>query len=319
MSDLPSREVCEPLFESFVLGVHPIVPICHIPTLREEYNELWQKVSPNYSVESLSLILAALYTGAVNSKVVDHNTSTILRLYEDIFRLVDFSVEPQNVASSIQFLQATIIMKTYNWSYLAPFSGFGFLPQVIRFAQSMRLHSDKKSSNPVEQEICRRIWWHLLFLDIESTIATGLPPIIHHSRYTTPLPSLLQDQSIPKTDSAIDLSPMMIAIHGHYQWAHRMQMWFEKLPSHEEVWQFKIQITNLLQLIPEVEVAENQWARIYLNMQIDRAYCMLGLRFWNLDQYKGTGCGSEVVEFVFPVPFTPKSQISQYPEPQGLS
>lgn len=180
---------------------------------------------------------------------------------------------------------------------MAPFAAYGFLPQVIRFAQAMRLHADKKSDNVTELEVRRRIWWHLLFLDVESIIATGLPPIIHRAGYTTSLPSL-RGYSV-KDDREMDFDPMTIAMQGHYQWAYHMQIWFETLPSHDEVSRFKSLITNSLDLIPDINVLENQWARTYLKMQIDRAYCMLGLRFWQLDQYKGTGCHSEVVRFVY--------------------
>ena len=217
--------------------------------------------------------------------------------------MVDFaSYHARNIPASIQLLQGYIIMNTYKASLLAPFAAFGFLPQVIRFAQSLRLHVEKKTGDIYEREVRRRIWWHLLFLDVESTVATGLPPIIHRGGYTTQLPSLLQDSEIQVTvDSSLAIyynSPMMIAMQGHYQWAQRMQTWFEKLPSKDEVSHFKAAMENLISLIPERSSPEGDWARTYLKLQIDRAYCMLGLRFWQLDQYKGTGCSSEVVEQV---------------------
>ena len=40
-------------------------------------------------------------------------------------------------------------------------------------------------------------------------------------------------------------------------------------------------IENLLGLISDCE--ENEWPRTFLKMQINRAYCMLALRFWQLD------------------------------------
>jgi hypothetical protein len=85
-----------------------------------------------------------------------------------------------------------------------------------------------------------------------------------------------------------------------------MQIWFEKMPTQEEVLQFKTIISNLLDLISSNE--ENIWAREYLLMQIDRAYCTLGLRFWQLEQYKGTSCTSEVVKSVFSPPLNSRNQ-----------
>jgi hypothetical protein len=301
-TQFPSREVCQSFFESFLLGVHPIVPVCHTPTLRQQHENFWATVSPSYSVESLALILAVLCTGSASASPVNIlETSTILHLYEEIFEMVDLaSYYARNTPASIQLLQGCIIMSTYKASHLSPFSAYGFLPQVIRFAQSLKLHAEKKQRDTVSTEVQRRIWWHLVFLDIESTIATGLPTIIHRTSYTTQLPALHHDGAIPSIDDLIlrpsHLCPVDIAMQGHYEWAHRMQTWFSSLPSRDEVSKFKTLIERLVDLLPDNKLPETEWARIYLKMQVDRAYCMLGLRFWLLDQYKGTGCHSEVVE-----------------------
>jgi hypothetical protein len=190
-------------------------------------------------------------------------------------------------------------MNTYEASYLAPFSAFGFLPQIIRFAQSLRLYVEKEDGDLIELEVWRRIWWHLLFLDVEATVATGLPPIIHRTSYTTQMPSILNHEikmAIGSIPGPNNFSPMMIAMQGHYLWAQRMQTWFEALPSKSEVSNFRVLIEGLVKLIPHNKDLTNEWASTYLKMQIDRAYCMLGLRFWQLDQYKDTACDSEVVE-----------------------
>jgi hypothetical protein len=293
----PSRETCQSFFDSFLQGIHPIVPVCYKPALRQQYDDFWINRSPSYSVESLTLILAVLYTGAANISHVDIlNSSIILRLYEEIFGMIDFaSYHSRDTLASIQLLQGSIIMSTYNASHLSPFSAFGFLPQAIRFAQSLRLHAETKHGDTIEIETERRIWWHLVSLDVESTIATGLPTIIHG--YTTQLPALHYDGVVTTLVlRSSDFCPMTIAMQGHYQWAHRMQTWFASLPSRDEVSNFKVVIEGLVDLLPDNKTPENEWARTYLKMQIDRAYCMLGLRFWQLDQYKGTGCNSEVVE-----------------------
>jgi hypothetical protein len=301
-NQMPSRETCQPFLENFIHSIHPIVPLCDTLTLRQLYDEFWATLSPSYSVEALALIVSVLYTGAANSTVIDvQSCSTLLRFFDKIFGTIDFAgYHARNIEASMQILQSYIIMNTFKASHLAPYSAFGFLPETIRFAQSLRLHVDKKPGDPRDRELRRRIWWHLLFLDVESTIATGLPPIIHRPGYTTQLPSLFPDDTIPalmnSPQTARQISPIYIAIQGHYQWANEMQTWFEALPSQDEVSKFKAKIHNLLELIPDTDDPDNEWARIYLKMQIDRAYCMLGLRFWQLDQYKGTGCQSEVVQ-----------------------
>jgi len=317
INNMPSQETCQPFLENFIISIYPIVPICHIRTLRQQYDDFWSRLSPSYSAESLALISAVLYTGAANSTVVDIESCFILlRFWEKIFGIIDFAgYHSRNIDASLHIIQSYIIMNTFRASHFSPFSAFGFLPNTIRFAQSLRLHVDKKTGDPAGLEIRRRIWWHLLFLDVESTIATGLPPIIHRSVYTTQLPSYSLNDNItaPGTppQNPGDTSPIMVAIQGHYQWTKRMQTWFDVLPSQDEVSEFKALITTFLDRIPDTKQSDNEWARTYLRMQIDRAYCMLGLRFWQLDQYKGTGCHSEVVQYVpFPQRLSQRSQLS---------
>lgn len=257
-----------------------------------------------YSVETVVLVLAILYTGACNSHPADLSISfALVGLYEEIFTMLDLASHPVgDTSASIQLLQGYIIMNTFRASQLSPFCAYGFLPQAIRFAQSLRLHIDLKNGSSIDQEIRRSIWWHLVFLDIESTIANGLPPIIHRGGFTTQLPSLLHDRvnssigtSPPSSPGPYNVSLMSIVVHGHYQLASRMQAWLESLPTQDEVLQFKILVENLVDLMPRDLTVEHSWARTYLKMQVHRAYCMLGLRFWQLEQYKETGCQSEVV------------------------
>jgi hypothetical protein len=197
-------------------------------------------LSPTSSAKTLTLVLAVLYTGAVSSGPGNKlHADAMLEVYEKLFGLLDFSLyHIRNAAASIHFLQAYVIMNTFRASQLAPFFAYGFLPQAIRFAQSLRLHVDQKKGSRIDIEVKRRLGWHLVFTDIESTISTGLPPIIHRSGYTTQLPSLLEDRAFLSNDEdegSSQFSPMMIAMQAHYIWAQRMQSWFETLPSHDEV------------------------------------------------------------------------------------
>ena len=151
---LPSREICQPFFESFLHGVHPIIAVCHIPTLRQEYLEFWKNSNPSMSAKLFALILAVLYSGAASCKPVDRSHSrSILELYDELFVLIGFSTyHIRNTAASIHMLQAYVIMNSFKASQFAPFFAYGFLPQSIRFAQSLRLHVDQNKGSPVDVE-----------------------------------------------------------------------------------------------------------------------------------------------------------------------
>ena len=298
---LPPQHVCRRFFANFLLTIHPVVPICHVPTLRQEYTDFWEHLSPSSSVESLVLILAVLYSGSANNTSANDiaQSVSLFSLLEEVFRNIDFSVF-YATSSSLQLLQGFIIVSTFRASQLAPFSAFGFLPQAIRFAQSQRLHVDPKKGGLIEVEARRRLWWHLLFLDVESTIASGLQGIIRPDGHTTQLPSTKcdhassEDIDFPRLSSASQhVSPMILATQGHWLWAQHMQKWSEGSPNQDEVTEFKWDVEKLLKILDDAK--EDEWPRLYLEMQIDRAYCMLGLRFWQLKQFEGTGCHSEVI------------------------
>lgn len=263
--------------------------------------EFWVNLSPDTSVDCLVQVLAVLYTGAANSTLASDvaHSSSLHSLYDGVLRAVDFDAY-RVTSTSLRLLQGFVIISTFRASRLSPFLAFGFLPRAIRFAQSLRLHVEQRIGSPIELEVRRRLWWHLLSLDVESTIASGLQGIVRHDGYTTGLPSIIRDEAI--VDDAVfkmlagvphPLSPMMVAMQGHWQWAQQMQIWFEGMPAQKDVIRFSQLVENFLGLISDCE--ENEWPRTFLKMQIDRAYCMLGLRFWQLDQFKGTDCHSEVI------------------------
>lgn len=294
---LTSQDACGPIFESFVLTIHPAVPVCHIPTLRKAYSGFWDDLSPGTSAELLLLMSAILYTSIANSSDLGTyaQASALYELYDQLARALDLTsyyVTPSPI--SIMLLQGVLIMNTFRASRLAPFIAFGFLPLAIRFAQSLHLHVDRNTGNDVDRNIQRRLWWHLVFLDVESTIASGLPAIISTASHTTNMPSITGSDTIVGNGERIP--PMTIAMQGHWEWAHRMQIWHEQKPGQREIVHFGTVIENLRQMIGEE--SESEWARVYLEVLIDRAYCMLGLRFWQLDLFKGMNCHSEVVRYV---------------------
>jgi hypothetical protein len=290
---LPPPDICTLFFEDYLKNVHPIVPICHIPNLRGMYCDFWLNLSHQTSVELLILIVSILYTGGASSEYLEQieHVSFLLELYEDLMRAFDISAYyfTQSL-SAFQLLQGYVIMNTFRASKFAPFAAFGFLPFAIRSAQSLQLHTRPPMQDPIELEARSQLWWHLVYLDIESTIATGLQAVIRPNSYDIPLPSMNPLQTTPLEAT----SPMAIAMQGHRELAHRMHIWYEKMPEQHEIVHFGRIIGHLHNLIGNSE--GDEWARIYLRLQVDRAYCMLGLRFWQLDQFKGTSCHSEVVK-----------------------
>jgi hypothetical protein len=227
---------------------------------------------PSTTIESLIQILAVLYTGAANSMSSNHiiHSLSILNLYQEALGIAGF---PSScvTASSLKLLQGYIILNTFKTTHDSPHTAFGFLAHAIRYAQYMWLHVEPLVET-IEGEVKKRLWWHLVILDIESSIPSGIPCIIHPDSFTTSLPKLDHD---------------FIAMQGIYMWAKKMQLSFHNLPSKDTTFNSEVQYL--------VSIALDEWSKNFLEMLVDRANCMNGLRFWQLKQFTKTSCNSEIV------------------------
>ncbi|KAF7925792.1 hypothetical protein BELL_0315g00080 [Botrytis elliptica] len=290
---VPAREVCDHFLNNFI-GLQSAVPICHIDTLIDEYTSFWAKLSPKTSVESTLLILAVLYCGAANSTINISQSTTLHDLYEQLLDIVNLPTYhcTRRGSSAIQLLQAYLLVNTFQASTSSSQFRYGFLPHAIRLAQSLQLHFDKPyQSNGVQAELEKRIWWYLLFLDLQSTITTGAPSLITRNGYKNDvsLPMVLNHAS-----SQDSTSPMMIAFYGQCQWVRCMREWVMEMPTQGDAVHLVESIENLLELLPGAK-AENLGPRAYLKLLIDSAYCLLGLNFCQAKQLQDIGWRSDIV------------------------
>ncbi|KAF7945095.1 hypothetical protein EAE96_009875 [Botrytis aclada] len=291
---IPAREVCDHFLNNFI-GLQSAVPICHIDTLVDEYTSFWANLSLETSVESTLLILAILYCGAANSTINISQSSTLHDLYEqllDIVNLPTFHCTHRG-SSAIQLLQAYLLVNTFQASTSTSQFRYGFLPHAIRLAQSLQLHSDKPyQSNGIQAEVEKRMWWHLLFLDLQSTIATGAPSLVTRNGYKNDfsLPMVLNHAS-----SQDSTSPMMVAFYGQCQWVGCMRDWVVKMPTQEDAVRLVQSIENLLGMLPAVK-AENLGPRAYLKLLIYNVYCLLGLNFCQAKQLQDVGWRNDIFQ-----------------------
>ncbi|KAF7857943.1 hypothetical protein EAF04_009300 [Stromatinia cepivora] len=291
---VPAREVCDHFLDIF-LSIQSTVPICHIDTLIDDYTSFWTNISSDTSVESTLLMLAVLYCGAANSTINISQSMTLHDLYEQLLDIVALpTYQIHRRSSAIQLLQAYLLVNTFQARTLSSQFGYGFLPPAVRIAHSLYLHSEQPChSFEVQKEVEKRIWWHLLFLDLQSTITTGARSIIPRNGYTTSI-SLPIDKIVGHAPSQSSTLSMMIAFQGQCQWVHRMRNWIRKMPNQEDLILFVEMMENLRDLLPE-ENAGNLRPRAYLKLLIDNVYCLLGLNFCEARQLQDTRWRNNIV------------------------
>ncbi|KAJ5693140.1 hypothetical protein N7462_002563 [Penicillium macrosclerotiorum] len=227
MGLLPTKPVSDTLVRSFFVSVYPIHPVLDISTFQSDYDAFWawsregSLVPPPKLVDDptfFCLLFAVFYAGAF---VIP---AAIWEKYPPPLNKLDrnTTIEQQKTAcsTSLDACQATeyptlntiatsILVQTLSSSQSTLGHGL-FVATTIRLSQSLGLHREIEAAEfQSSHHYRRRIWWHVLWLDIQSSIATGLPPCYENDK----LAVLLMVSAPPKR------SAVMFYAIGRYETA----------------------------------------------------------------------------------------------------
>ena len=200
LSLLPSRPVCNTLLYSFLIGVRPVYPLIHVPSFRADYDDFWHCHSQsNNALQNskfaneptfLCLLFSVLYCGAITSPSSFWTTGALQGVGKDAI------LEQLNKASSLSLKAVQHLRHPTSHSLVALLLRHSCLKQgcdtshdsnfvstAVRIAQSMGFHLEpsKLGFDIVDCEMRRRVWWHILWLDLQNSILTGLPLYFHHN------------------------------------------------------------------------------------------------------------------------------------------
>ncbi|KAI1611053.1 fungal-specific transcription factor domain-containing protein [Exophiala viscosa] len=206
---IPDRSRSDALFEAYVSSFHPVVPLTHIPTLREDYDHFWESIHANEAQDALQtspLILAALYAGAAvyqGSSLGDVLPNADIRrvaveLQREATRALHGAHFPR--VPTVASLAAYLIIQGTWMRDEEPLNTSSFIGVAVRVAQMLGLHRDpthfSSSILPIPAEIHRRVWWHVFHVDVLVSLASGLPPIIDRDSWDTLMVSELYEDKI---------------------------------------------------------------------------------------------------------------------------
>lgn len=230
------------------------------------------------SPQLLSLVLAVLYSGAITSPTIItfEQMEFMHSVYEKLSQVV-YTSAIYETSSTLQFLQGYLTLNTVRASRYDPIAGYDFVLSAIRLAQSTKLHVIKESDDSLQADIGRRVWWYLIFIDVEMTLASGIPGMIHPDEYSTTMPSATcgtsySDNHVEDFEDCLQhSSSMRMAMHGRFRLAQNLQIWMKSTPSKEKIIQFTQSIDTAVRDIP----LHLEWPRLYLSLQSDRVWCIL--------------------------------------------
>jgi hypothetical protein len=197
------------LFEGYVLNFHPIVPLTHIPSLRKDYEEFWdkRKSSNEQSVDPINpFIYAVLYAGAVVCSRdtleryfhISDRATVASRLHKTASKALKLAHFPR--APTVSSLSAYLIIQGTWMREEEPLVTCSFVGVAVRVAQMLGLHKDPLNDSirisPLDAEVRRRVWWHVFHVDVLVAMASGLPPLITRGSWDTLMLSDLREEQI---------------------------------------------------------------------------------------------------------------------------
>lgn len=212
--ELPSREQCDFLIESYMHGYHPVVPVIHTPSFLKQVEEFWSVYEPGKPMHAspfLPLLLSILFAGIITSSRHEFEALFPSRTQEDLasqlhnlaskaLRAADFPRSP-----TLESLTAYITCQSMWGREEEPLACCVFVGLAFRIAQMLGLHKDPKhfpSLSPVVAEVRRRVWWQLFHIDVLIAAASGLPPIIEKVQWDVQELSELKDEYIGTPEGA---------------------------------------------------------------------------------------------------------------------
>jgi hypothetical protein len=187
--------VSDALLEVFFLAVSPLTPLVHRRTLRADYDEFWDwcrdsknNLPPQKFRDDptfFCLLFAVLYCGASAAPAASWTSGGLHGQHSET-TIHTLKAAYEMSLDSCQHLEHptlnTLVSTLLAWPFLdwprEPMREVVDVSTTIRLAQSMRLHRDGAgwpALSHVEQEIRRRAWWHIIRLDAQSSVSSGLP------------------------------------------------------------------------------------------------------------------------------------------------
>jgi hypothetical protein len=210
---LPARFVADKLVDAYFKFRHPLNAYVHEGTFRTRYERLWlsEEVGGEEPSEAnlpwIGLVNLVFTFGSGFSQGGSRTSGDRVRFFKRAKTLI-FSGLLQS--GSIELTQGLLLMGRYFHSSLELNNCWTVVGLAIRMAQGLGLHLDASqfTTNIVEQEIRKRVWWGCFVLDRVLSMKVGRPPTIHEGPgIQVSLPLAVDDEYITNDPSKPPVQP----------------------------------------------------------------------------------------------------------------
>lgn len=190
------------VWQSYLENVAPLVTIVH----RQSLEKIMAQVNDSEDTleKSDKTLVCAVYLSAImsltpaqcfdklgeqqESAIVRHRLAVEQALNEaDLFNSHDFTL----LQSALLYL---IAIRRHDKGHFV----WTMTAVILRLAQRLELHRESALSgiSPMNGEMSRRVWWHILALDVQSAEDHRTEPLIHDGQFDTRFPLNINDEDL---------------------------------------------------------------------------------------------------------------------------
>ncbi|OQV06225.1 Fungal Zn2-Cys6 binuclear cluster domain-containing protein [Cladophialophora immunda] len=179
---LPSRFVADRLVDAYFKYRHPLNPYLHEGTFRQRYRRLWLsqdlggEEATQQSLAWYGLVNLVFAFGSDHANVTGRSAGDRSRYFK---RAKTLLVSGMLQVSTIELVQALLLMGQYLHGALELNNCWTVIGLAIRTAQGLGLHLNPVTftSDMIEQEVRKRVWWGCFVLDRVLSMKVGRPTI----------------------------------------------------------------------------------------------------------------------------------------------
>ncbi|KAF7588825.1 hypothetical protein BBP40_005179 [Aspergillus hancockii] len=185
-SSLPAKSVCDRLLDTYTTNFEKIFRIIHVPSFLHQYAQFWADPDQEYyrssaafvpqltAICSISLSLEGQRTRVNDLALWEYLTGSALNLVK--LWLEKISRKQRTELASLQV--ETLLLLARRLRLVPAEELWGATGALVRSAMVMGLHLDLSESpklSPFQVEIRRRLWFTIVEMDLQASVASGMP------------------------------------------------------------------------------------------------------------------------------------------------
>jgi hypothetical protein len=209
---LPPRSYCDRLIFIYCNHFERTMRVLHIPTFMRQYEQLWNNinsdsVSPSFVPQLTAVMAMAYHMDDAGKFIDDRDHRNYLKgaaneLIQDW--LDELSRKQRTQLSTLQVEVLLLLAKSLRGMH--PEKLWSSTGALVRSAMVMGINLDPstiKDYAPYQAEMRRRLWATILEIDLQASIATGMPIVLPSVDSNSLVPSNLNDLDFDESSTSL--------------------------------------------------------------------------------------------------------------------